>query len=152
MSGLWSIAPTYNFSDEKLAFASLGNRDTLLLSTLTLYLAYARYKGRGLFKMWILELIHHSQVCYCKLFFSKILLAKINFDARFCKKKCLAVAKHLLVVGMSGLEPLAVFLYSTCVSYKVGVIMQQKKQVEPAFAGWNEWTRTTDPHLIRVVL
>ena len=26
---------------------------------------------------------------------------------------------------------------------------KQKKQVEPAFAGWNEWTRTTDPHLIR---
>ena len=32
------------------------------------------------------------------------------------------------------------------------IAKKQKKQVKPAFAGWNEWTRTTDPHLIRVVL
>jgi len=32
-----------------------------------------------------------------------------------------------------------------------GLLQKQKKQVEPAFVGWNEWTRTTDPHLIRKV-
>lgn len=78
--------PPYNFSDEKLAFASLGNRAPCFCQPPPYISLVLDIREGGFLKRGSLDSFITRKFCYCKLFFPKILLAKINFDARFCKK------------------------------------------------------------------
>ena len=88
----------------------------------TLYLARARYKKFGSFKNLVFaSQFSQPQICIRKYFFQNLASASKLSSLIFVKKRCLAHAKHLRLVGLSGLEPPTPTLSGWCsnrLSYK----------------------------------